>query len=100
MEPKIGKLYRWPQVQHWGGEQCFLAKRSGHIVCATLVKKHNPGAPGVMFVGIKKRNIQRAKEFCEQKEPIPVFIGEGNEWRYVGRYVYARTATPKEVKEY
>ena len=75
MKPNIGKRYTWDQVQkHWYGEQTFLAKRDGRIVCATLVAETNPEAPEVMVVGTKPRNMRRAEEFCEQGGVIPVFI--------------------------
>jgi predicted HNH restriction endonuclease len=101
MEPIVGMRYTWGEVSaNWHGEQTFLAKRDGRIVCATLVKAENPEAPEVMVVGTKPRNIQRAEEFCQQGGSIPVFIKHAvNEWEYVGVFELASYSTDRETLE-
>ena len=103
MEAIIGKLYSWKDVEeHWGGEQTYLAKRGGRIICATLDQKKNPDAPEVMVVGHKPRNSRRGEEFCNQKEPVPLFIKEAkNKWRYKGRYgVAGFTTDQQEIRRF
>jgi predicted HNH restriction endonuclease len=99
MTPIIGKTYTWRQVTtHFQGEQTFLAKRDGRIVCATLVKESNPEAPEVMVVGGRPRNMRRAEEFCEQGGTIPVFIKHAvNQWEFVGHYEFVSFATDRET---
>lgn len=96
-QPVVGRRYTWKEVsQNWRGEQTFLAKRDGRIVCATLVKHGNPEAPEVMIVGDKPRNMQRAAEFCEQGGSIPIFIGYGrNQWEFAGYYEFVSYATDR-----
>jgi predicted HNH restriction endonuclease len=99
-QPIIGKLYSWKEVtKNWGGDETYLSKRGGRIVCATLDAEKNPDAPDVMVVGHKTLNKRRAEEFCRQKGPIPIFIKEAkNQWRYKGRYSVAGFITdPKEL---
>jgi predicted HNH restriction endonuclease len=103
MKPNIGKRYTWDQVQkHWYGEQTFLAKRDGRIVCATLVAETNPEAPEVMVVGTKPRNMRRAEEFCEQGGVIPVFIKYArNEWEFKGFFrLESFTTDPARLKKH
>lgn len=103
MTPVIGKRYTWKQVQtHWYGEQTFLAKRDGRIVCATLVAETNPEAPEVMVVGTKPRNMQRAEEYCAQGGTIPVFIKYGvNDWEFKGFFeLESFTTDPARVKKH
>jgi hypothetical protein len=87
-KPIIGKLYSWEEVkENWGGEETYLSKRGGRIVCATLDAAKNPDAPDVMVVGHKPINQRRAEEFCQQEGWIPVFIKQAtNQWRYKGQY--------------
>jgi predicted HNH restriction endonuclease len=103
MTPVIGKAYTWRQVTtHFHGEQTFLAKRDGRIVCATLVAAENPEAPEVMIVGTKPRNMQRAEEFCEQGGVIPVFLKHApNEWEFRGYFEFVSfTTDPRRLEEH
>ena len=103
MTPAIGKTYTWRQVTtHFHGEQTFLAKRDGRIVCATLVAAANPEAPEVMIVGTKPRNMQRAEEFCEQRGVIPVFLKHAaNEWEFRGFYEFdSYTTDPRRLEKH
>jgi predicted HNH restriction endonuclease len=103
MAPVIGKTYTWRQVTtHFHGEQTFLAKRNGRIVCATLVATANPEAPEVMIVGTKPRNMQRAEEFCEQRGVIPVFLKHAaNEWEFRGFYEFdSYTTDPRRLEKH
>jgi len=87
-EPEIGRIYSWGEVvSKWGGEQTFLGKRHGRIVCATLDRSTNPGAPETMVVGNKPKNARRGEELCQQGGPIRVFLKSvRNEWNYQGRF--------------
>jgi len=103
MTPVIGKAYAWRQVtKHFHGEQTFLAKRDGRIVCATLVAAENPEAPEVMIVGTKPRNMQRAEEFCEQGGAIPVFLKHApNEWEFRGFFEFESfTTDPRRLAKH
>jgi len=101
--PVIGKTYTWQQVtKNFHGEQTFLAKRDGRIVCATLVAAENPEAPEVMIVGTKPRNMQRAEEFCEQGGVIPVFLKHApNEWEFRGYFAFESfTTDPRRLQKH
>ena len=101
--PVIGETYTWQQVtKDFHGEQTFLAKRDGRIVCATLVAAENPEAPEVMIVGTKPRNMQRAKEFCEQGGVIPVFLKHApNEWELRGYFEFVSfTTDPRRLAKH
>lgn len=103
MKPVVGKRYTWQQVQkHWYGEQTFLAKRDGRIICATLVAETNPEAPEVMIVGTKPRNMRRAEEFCEQGGVIPVFMKYAvDSWEFKGFFeLESFTTDPARVKKH
>lgn len=99
MKPVPGQRYSWQDVEaKWHGEQTFLAKRDGRIVCATLVKDSNPEAPEVMVVGNKPRNMRRAEEYCEQGGVLPVFIKHAvNQWEFVGHFEFVSFATDRET---
>jgi predicted HNH restriction endonuclease len=99
MQPVVGCRYTWKEVEkNWHGEQTYLAKRDGRIVCATLVKESNPEAPEVMIVGSKPRNMQRAEEFCEQGGSIPMFIKHAvNQWEFMGHYELVSFATDRDT---
>lgn len=102
-QPVVGGVYSWSEVQrNWFGEQTYLAKRNGRIVCATLTREHNPRAPEVLLVGNKAKNMERGELFCAQGGPIPVFIKEApNEWHYHGRFKVERFATdPGELRQF
>jgi hypothetical protein len=90
--PALGTLHSWQDVQDkWGGNQTFLAKRDGRIICATLDRAKNPDAPRIMVVGHKPINTQRGQEFCQQGGPIPLFIKEDvDRWRYHGEFEVER----------
>jgi len=90
--PAIGTFHSWHDVQNkWGGNQTFLAKRDGRIICATLDRAKNPDAPLIMVVGHKPKNTERGEEFCQQGGPIPLFIKEDiDRWCYYGRFEVAR----------
>lgn len=103
MTPELGKTYTWQQVQkHFHGEQTFLAKRDGRIVCATLVAEENPEAPEVMIVGTKPRNMRRAEEFCEQGGVIPVFLKHApNQWEFRGFFaIESFTTDPRRMEKH
>ena len=95
----VGKIYSWKEVQmHWGGEETYLAKRDGKIICATLDWKKNPDAPEVMVVGSKSRNMTRGEEFCAQGGAIPLLIKESTDrWRYKGLWELAGFSTDRTV---
>lgn len=103
MTPVIGTTYTWREVtKNFEGEQTFLAKRDGRIVCATLVAAENPEAPEVMIVGTKPRNMQRADEFCKQGGVIPVFLKHApNEWEFLGYYEFdSFTTDPRRLEKH
>lgn len=100
-QPVVGGVYSWSAVQqNWFGEQTYLAKRNGRIVCATLTREHNPLAPEVILVGKKPKNMERGELLCEQGGAIPIFIRAAqNEWQYHGQFEVERfTTNPAELR--
>ena len=96
----IQKLLDWDFLQReFHAEQTYLARKNGKIVCCTLQPDDNVGAPGVIMVGEKPRNMEVGELLCGQTEPFPVFLKRGvNRWEYQGEFCYhSDTKDPIEL---
>ncbi|HXI72385.1 MAG TPA: DUF6697 family protein [Verrucomicrobiae bacterium] len=77
-----------------GSEIDFLPTEKGKVVCGCFTLDHNPDAPNVVLPGTGSVIERRAKIFCEQEYPVPIFIKRRvNEWEYVGNYKPVRNST-------
>lgn len=96
-----GAVYpRW-QIQHLlggsGGE--YLPNVGGKVVAACITRQFNPDAPSIILAGSGPKQIRSAALFCDQKEPVPVFIKvKPSAWEYVGEFLVDRaTDDPDEI---
>lgn len=82
-----------------GSEIDYLPAEKSEVVCGCFTLDHNPDAPDVVIPGTGSVIERRAKIFCKQKYPVPIFIKRrANEWEYVGDYKAVRHSTdPAEI---
>lgn len=99
---ELGRCYpRW-QIQHLlggsGGE--FLPNIDGKVVAACITRQFNPDAPKIILAGSGPKQLRSAHLFCDQTEPVPVFIKvRPNAWEYVGDFVVDHaTSAPEAIR--
>ncbi|HEX5323829.1 MAG TPA: hypothetical protein VFW40_08595 [Capsulimonadaceae bacterium] len=80
-----------------GGE--YLPNVDGRVVCACITRQFNPDAPAIILAGSGPKQIRAAHLFCDQKEPVPVFIKvKPNRWEYVGDFAVEHASDdPSEI---
>jgi hypothetical protein len=80
----------------------YLPTVDGRVVCASLIPKYNPDAPGIITPGFGPQVQKLAEMLCNQGGPIPVFLKRRvNEWEYCGEYeVNDFTTDSKKRAEY
>jgi hypothetical protein len=92
----LGRKYTREEISKilGGSEIDYLPTEKGKVVCGCFTLDHNPDAPNVVIPGTGSVIERRAKIFCEQKHPVPIFIKRHvNEWEYVGDYKAVRYST-------
>ncbi len=105
---KKGNLYLLQDINRrvGGTKRGFLTHENGRVVCGRFSKYEHPLAPDVVFVwdgrqdkaDNRRSNYFWAKQFCEQDNPIPVFVRVNTyEWEYKGLYRVDRAAEEEET---
>lgn len=85
-----------------GGIQDYLPHKNGQVVAGCFGLHRNPDAPETVLVGRGPQVRRWAGVFCEQGDPVPVFLkDEPSQWRYVGDYkVEGWTDDPADLAEH
>jgi len=92
----LGRKYTREEISKilGGSEIDFLPTEKGKVVCGCFTLDHNPDAPNVVLPGTGSVIERRARIFCEQEYPVPIFLKcRVNEWEYVGDYKAVRHST-------
>ena len=64
----------------------FFPMVKGHVICGCFREEFNPDAPDIILPGDREQITEPSEIFCRQRFPIPIFIAQGNSWKYVGDY--------------
>ncbi len=98
-----GQRYTRQQIHDLlgGDTQIYLPHKGGRVLCGCFVRdERQPDAPEIVTLGHGREVYHWAEVFCDQVEPVPVFLKRApREWEFVGYYVVERwTEDPDELE--
>lgn len=85
----LDELYTYQDIRARtgaGSTQSYLLSKEGKIVAGCFDPELNPKAPELVYPGPGPVIMSSAERVLVQRTPIPVFIKEGDSYRYRGKY--------------